>query len=182
MTSEITQLTVFSRICQKKSYFLYVFKFGSIVRFCEHDLYFYQRCIFVGYVYSRNMNLVCDVALYLRKELRGKNLHLFLQFLTIIEKSQIFYVMYLNHVHILKSVIFQEVLNIPYFKIIPTFSQKFDNDFWGPKLAHILYSPLSRNQFRSTAKLTFLSLLQAISFCLRIKGGERETHINRYSF
>ena len=48
--------------------------------------------------------------------------------------------MYLNHVHILKSVIFQEVLNIPYFKIIPTFSQKFDSDFWGPKLAHTLYS------------------------------------------
>ena len=59
-----------------------------------------------------------------------------------IQKSYIFYVIYLNHVHILKSVIFQEVLNILYFKIIPTFSQKFDSDFWGPKLAHTLYSPL----------------------------------------
>ena len=69
-------------------------------------------------------------------------MHLFLQFLTMIEKSSIFYVIYLNHVHILKSVIFQEVLNILYFKIIPTISQNFDSNFWGPKLTHTLYSPL----------------------------------------
>ena len=68
MTSEMTQFSVFSRLCQKKSYFSYVFKFGSIVRLYEQDLYFYQRCKFVRYVYSRNMNLVCDVALYLQKE------------------------------------------------------------------------------------------------------------------
>ena len=67
-------------------------------------------------------------------------MHLFLQFLTMIEKSEIFYVIFLNHVHILKSVIFQEVLNILYFKIIIPFSQKFDSNFWGPKLAHTLYS------------------------------------------
>ena len=65
MTSEMTQLTVFNRLCQKSHNF--VFKFGSVVRLCKQDLYFYQRCIFVRYVYSRNMNLVCDVALYLRK-------------------------------------------------------------------------------------------------------------------
>ena len=58
-----------------------------------------------------------------------------------IEKSLIFYVIYLNHVHILKSFIFQEVLNILYFKIIPTISQNFDSNFWEPKLAHTLYSP-----------------------------------------
>ena len=50
--------------------------------------------------------------------------------------------MYLNHVHILKNVIFQEVLHIVYFKIIPTISQKIDSNFLGPKLAHTLYSPL----------------------------------------
>ena len=42
----------------------------------------------------------------------------------------------------LNSVIFQEVLHILYFKIIPTISKKFDRNFWGPKLAHTLYSPL----------------------------------------
>mgnify|MGYP003688715487 CR=1 FL=1 len=36
--------------------------------------------------------------------------------------------------------IFQEVLNILYFKIIPTISQKFDSNFFGPKLTHTLYS------------------------------------------
>ena len=87
MTSEMTQFTVFSRLCQKKSYFSFVFKFKSLVRLCKQDLYFYQRCIFVRYVYSCNMNLVCDVALYLQKEKRGKNMHLFVQFLTMIEKS-----------------------------------------------------------------------------------------------
>ena len=71
-------------------------------------------------------------------------MHLFKQFLTMIEKSQISYVIYLNHVHIFKSVIFQEVLHILYFKIIPTISQKFDRNFWGPKLAHTLYSPLKK--------------------------------------
>ena len=35
MTSEMTQFTVFSRLYQKKSYFSFVFKFGSIVRLCE---------------------------------------------------------------------------------------------------------------------------------------------------
>ena len=68
-------------------------------------------------------------------------MHLFLQFLTMIEKSEIFYVICLNHVHIFKNVIFQEVLHILYFKIIPTISQKFDSNFWGPKLAYTLYSP-----------------------------------------
>ena len=68
-------------------------------------------------------------------------MHIFLQFLTMIEKSFIFYVIYLNHVHNLKSVIFQEVLHILYFKIIPTISQKIDSNFLGPKLAHTLYSP-----------------------------------------
>ena len=67
---------------------------------------------------------------------------LFLQFLAMIEKSQIFNVIYLNHVLVLINVIFQEVLNIPYFKIIPTISQNFDSNFWGPKLTHTLYSPL----------------------------------------
>ena len=68
VTSEMTQFTVFSRLCQEKSYFAFVFKFGSLVRLCKQDLFFYQRCIFVRYIYSHNMNLVCDVALYLRKE------------------------------------------------------------------------------------------------------------------
>ena len=40
-----------------------------------------------------------------------------------------------------KNVIFQEVLNILYFKIIPNISQKFDSNFGGPKLTHTLYSP-----------------------------------------
>ena len=71
-------------------------------------------------------------------------MHLFLNFLTMIKKSEIFYVIYLNHVHILKSVIFQEVLQILYFKIIPTISQKFDSNFGGPKFSHTLYSPFSR--------------------------------------
>ena len=43
----------------------------------------------------------------------------------------------------LKNVIFQEVLNILYFKIIPNISQKFDSNFGGPKLTHTLYSPLN---------------------------------------
>ena len=47
----------------------------------------------------------------------------------------------MNHVHILKSVIFQKVLHIVYFKIIPTISQKFDSNFLGPKLAHTINSP-----------------------------------------
>ena len=68
MTSEMTQFTVFSRLCQKKSYFSYVFLNRNQSAICEQNLYLYQQCIFVGYVYSRNMNLVCDVALYLRKE------------------------------------------------------------------------------------------------------------------
>ena len=50
MTSELTQFTVFSRLCQV--IFSFVFKFGSIVRLCEQDLYFYQRCLFVKYVYE----------------------------------------------------------------------------------------------------------------------------------
>ena len=69
-----------------------------------------------------------------------------------IEKSYIFYVIYLNHVHILKSVIFQEVLNILYFKIIPTISQKFDSKFGGPKLAHTLYSPFDLYSALMTVK------------------------------
>ena len=68
MTSEMTQFTVFSRLFQKKLYFSFVFKLGSVVRLCKQDLYFYQQCIFVSYINSRNMNLVCDVALYFRKE------------------------------------------------------------------------------------------------------------------
>ena len=77
-------------------------------------------------------------------------MHLFLQFLTMIEKSKIFYVIYLNHVHIFKNVIFQKVLNILYFKIIPTISQKFDSNFGGPKLTHTLYSPLENvNHFHT---------------------------------
>ena len=72
-----------------------------------------------------------------------------------IEKSQIFYVIYLNHVHIFNSVIFQEVLHILYFKIIPTISQKFDRNFWGPKLAHTLYSP-------------FIDFEDPIDICLEI--------------
>ena len=46
-----------------------------------------------------------------------------------------------HYVHIFKNVIFQEVLNILYFKIIPTISQIFDSNFGGPKLTHTLYSP-----------------------------------------
>ena len=34
--------------------------------------------------------------------------------------------------------------DVLYFKIIPTISQKFDINFWGPKLAHTLYSPLTQ--------------------------------------
>ena len=45
-----------------------------------------------------------------------------------IEKSQILYVIYLNYVHIFKSVILQELLHILYFKIIPTISKKFDSN------------------------------------------------------
>ena len=55
------------------------------------------------------------------------------------KSHRFFYVIYLNHVQILKSVIFQEVLHILYFKII---SPKLDSNFYGPKLAHTLYSPL----------------------------------------
>ena len=69
-------------------------------------------------------------------------MHLFLHFLKMIEQSQIFYLIYLNHVHILKNVIFQEVLHIPYFKIIPTIFQKFYSNFLGPKLTRTLYSSL----------------------------------------
>ena len=90
---EMTQFTVFSRLCQKR-HFAFVFKFGKVVRLCKQDLYFYQRCIFVRYV------------------------------------------------RYLKSVIFQDVLHTLYFKIIPIISQKFESNFWGPKLAHTLYSPL----------------------------------------
>ena len=80
-------------------------------------------------------------------------MHIFLQFLTMIEKSFIFYVIYLNHVHNLKSVIFQEVLHILYFKIIPTISQKIDSNFGGQKLAHTLYSPL--NFISSSMKVSY---------------------------
>ena len=91
-------------------------------------------------------------------------MHLFLQFLTMIEKSSIFYVIYLNHVHIFKNVTFQEVLNILYFKIIPTISQNFDSNFWGPKLTHTLYSPLIlKNLVRITC--IFQIKLELLFFC-----------------
>ena len=37
-------------------------------------------------------------------------------------------------------------MHILYFKIIPTISKKFDRNFWGPKLAHTLYSPLNLSE------------------------------------
>ena len=41
-------------------------------------------------------------------------MHLFLKFLTMIEVIDFLHIIYKNHVHILKSVIFQEVLDILY--------------------------------------------------------------------
>ena len=38
---EMTQFTVFSRLCQKR-HFPFVFKFGKVVQLCKQDLYFYQ--------------------------------------------------------------------------------------------------------------------------------------------
>ena len=85
------------------------------------------------------------------------------------EKSQISYVIYLNHVHIFKSVIFQEVLHILYFKIIQTISQKFDSNFRGPKLAQTLYCPFNQiidmqipsinfnNKIYNTSHLTYFN-------------------------
>ena len=87
MTSEMTQYTVFSRLCPKSHIF----------------------CLLL------HSEAQCDI----------------------------FYVIYLKHVQILKSVIFQEVLHILYFKLIPTISQKFDSTFLGQKLEHTLYSPFS---------------------------------------
>ena len=77
-------------------------------------------------------------------------MHIFLQFLTMIEKSFIFYVIYLNHVHNLKSVIFQEVLHILYFKIIPTISQKIDSNFGGQNwlIPYIVQSLITEYSFR----------------------------------
>ena len=59
---------------------------------------------------------------------------------------------------------FQEVLNILYFKIIPTISQNFDSNFWGPKLTHTLYSPLIlKNLVRITC--IFQIKLELLFFC-----------------
>ena len=66
-------------------------------------------------------------------------MHLFLQFFTMIEVID-----FLRHISE-SCTYFKEchwVLHILYFQIIPTISQKFDSNFWGPKLVHTLYSPL----------------------------------------
>ena len=53
----------------------------------------------------------------------------------------------------LKNVIFQEVLNILYFKIIPNISPKFDSNFGGPKLTHTSYSPLMYEVWHKDLKM-----------------------------
>ena len=112
-------------------------KLGSVVRLCKQDLYFYQQCIFVSYINSRNMNLVCDVALYFRKE--------YAPFLTIFN-SDWKVIDFLRHIsesciYFKKCHISRYISHILYFRIIPTIPQKFHGNFLGPKLAHTLYSP-----------------------------------------
>ena len=80
MTSEMTQFTVFSRLYQKKSYFSFVFKFGSIVRLCE-QIYISTSDVYLWDTYLVAIWILFATSLYICGKNRGKNMHLFLQFL-----------------------------------------------------------------------------------------------------
>ena len=70
--SEMTQLTLFSRLCQKRN-FLRLFL--NLEKWCDfaNKIYISISNVSLSDTYiSLNMNLVCHVALYLRKENRGK--------------------------------------------------------------------------------------------------------------